>query len=111
MIDKSTAEQYTWGQKYDGWHLVKSDTLSVIQECMPPHTTEARHRHSFSQQFFFVLSGQASIESGGTTHFLKIQQGLEVPPGTAHQVMNDSEMNLEFLVISTPPSHGDRLPA
>jgi hypothetical protein len=33
---KSTenSEHYQWGNLCDGWHLLKSDTLSVIQEKM-----------------------------------------------------------------------------
>jgi mannose-6-phosphate isomerase-like protein (cupin superfamily) len=111
VIDKNSAERYTWGENCLGWHLVKSDSFSVIQESMPPHTSETRHRHSTARQFFFVLSGQGSIESDGTTHILGIHQGLEVPPRIPHQVFNHSEADLEFLVISVPPSHGDRTPA
>ena len=36
MIDRGTAEHYTWGDGCDGWHLVKGADLSVIQERMPP---------------------------------------------------------------------------
>jgi hypothetical protein len=38
---KSTenAENYKWGNNCDGWHLLKSDSLSVIQERMPAGTT------------------------------------------------------------------------
>jgi mannose-6-phosphate isomerase-like protein (cupin superfamily) len=109
VIDKYHAEHYNWGENCDGWHLVKSDVLSVIQELMPPHTAEVRHFHSRSRQFFFVLSGEATIEVDGTRHTLNTQQGLEIPPGVAHQVCNDSEAELSFLVVSCPPSHGDRI--
>ena len=34
----------------------------------------------------------------------------DMPPGTAHQAINDSDADVEFLVVSTPPSHGDRIP-
>jgi mannose-6-phosphate isomerase-like protein (cupin superfamily) len=111
MIDKSRAEHYRWGQGCDGWHLVRSEPMSVIQENMPPGTSEIRHFHHDSRQFFFVLAGEAAIELDGTGHVLSVHQGLEVPPGIAHQVENRSSVNLEFLVISVPPSHGDRIPA
>ena len=32
------AEHYQWGNACDGWHLLKSETLSVIQEKMPAGT-------------------------------------------------------------------------
>lgn len=55
MIDKTSAEEYVWGQNCRGWHLVKSQTMSVIREFMPPHTSEVRHKHAKSNQFFFIL--------------------------------------------------------
>jgi mannose-6-phosphate isomerase-like protein (cupin superfamily) len=109
MIDKTLAEHYHWGQNCDGWHLVRSDTVSVIQERMPPHTSEVRHLHSRSRQFFFVLSGQATIEIDGRRQVLEMQQGAEVAPGVLHQMLNEFDEDLNFLVVSCPPSHGDRI--
>ena len=109
MVDKTIAEHYKWGQNCSGWHLVKSDSMSVIQESMPPQTFEVRHKHSKSQQFFFVLSGEATIEIDGKMHLLQSEQGLEIAPGTVHQVLNNSNKELHFLVASCPPSHGDRI--
>jgi mannose-6-phosphate isomerase-like protein (cupin superfamily) len=109
MIDRSTAEHYRWGENCEGWHLVKSESISVILELMPPHTSEVRHKHKRSRQFFFVLSGQATIECDGTWHVLETQQGMEIAPDAAHQVLNQSDTSVHFLVISCPPSHGDRI--
>jgi mannose-6-phosphate isomerase-like protein (cupin superfamily) len=111
MIDKSSGEHYKWGADCDAWHLVKSDAMSVIQEYMPPHTTEVRHYHARSRQFFFVLSGRATFEVNGEKQILESQQGLEIPPGIPHQVFNDSEVALSFLAVSCPPSHDDRINA
>lgn len=110
-ISRNNAEHYIWGEACDGWHLVKDGPLSVIHERMPPGTAEIRHYHSVSRQFFFVLSGQACLESGGERVVLNPQEGLEIPPGVPHQMMNLSEEAVEFLVISTPPAKGDRIAA
>lgn len=111
MIDIHSAEHYTWGEGCDGWHLVKTPALSVIQERMPPGTFEKRHYHNHARQFFYILAGQATLEVAGIVHTLQAHQGLEIPPGTPHQVFNHSDANLEFLVTSCPPSHGDRVDA
>jgi mannose-6-phosphate isomerase-like protein (cupin superfamily) len=37
------------------------------------------------------------------------QQGCAVPPGSPHRLLNRGSTALDFLVISTPPSHGDRV--
>lgn len=109
MISGRTAEHYTWGTGCDGWHLVKSDTLSVIEEAMPPDTSEVRHFHTKSRQFFFVLTGRLTIELEGQIEELQAHEGLEIAPGCRHRVFNHSTAEVRFLVTSTPPSHGDRM--
>ena len=109
MISKDTAEHYTWGDGCDGWHLVKQPELSVIHERMPPGAAETRHYHQRSRQLFFVLSGSATLEVDSLRETLGPQQGREVPPGVPHQMFNDSDGDVEFLVISQPRSHGDRV--
>jgi len=108
-IDRDRAEHYRWGGACDGWHLVRDPQLSVIEERMPPATREARHRHARSRQFFFVLAGELTMEVEGTRHRLTTRTGLEIPPGVVHQALNESDADVEFLVVSAPPSHGDRL--
>jgi mannose-6-phosphate isomerase-like protein (cupin superfamily) len=111
MISKDNAEHYTWGDGCDGWHLVKRPELSVIHERMPPGTSEVRHYHERSRQLFFVLAGVAMLEIDGERQILHAQQAAEVLPGVAHQIFNDSDADVEFLVISQPTTHGDRMNA
>jgi mannose-6-phosphate isomerase-like protein (cupin superfamily) len=87
---------------------VQSESLSVIEERMPPGTSEARHRHRRARQFFYVLEGTLHIEGDGRRHLLHHGEGLEIAPGAAHQVRNDERDAVRFLVVSQPPSHGDR---
>ena len=107
-VGVANAEHYVWGGGSDGWHLLKQADLSVIRERVPSGAGEARHRHARSRQFFYVLDGEASLEVDGMTHRLRPGMGLHVPPGAAHQFRNDSSADVHFLVISSPPSHGDR---
>jgi mannose-6-phosphate isomerase-like protein (cupin superfamily) len=106
---RETAPHYAWGDNCDGWHLLQEPNLSVIEERMPPGASEVRHFHRNCQQFFFVLSGQATMEANGEQILLLAGQGLAIPPGTRHQFRNQSEEPVRFLVISQPPSHGDRV--
>jgi mannose-6-phosphate isomerase-like protein (cupin superfamily) len=107
-ISKETAEHYTWGSQCDGWHLLKSPELSVIQERMPPGTTEVRHFHHRAQQFFYILAGAAVMEVDGQPVTLAAGQGVWIPVDKPHQMKNESADDVHFLVISQPPSHGDR---
>ncbi len=108
-VSKDNAEHYVWGNGCDGWHLVKQEELSVIHERMPAATAEIRHYHQRARQFFFVLSGTATLEIDGQREVLHSFEGVEVPPNVPHQMINDSAEDLEFLVISQPKSHGDRV--
>jgi len=108
-INKNNAERYAWGTNCDGWHLVKSDELSIIQERVPPGASEVKHYHKKAWQFFFILSGEATIEIGTKTYRLKEHEGIEVPPKLPHKLTNNSNIDLIFIVISKPKSHGDRV--
>lgn len=107
-ISAAPENHYTWGNGCDGWHLVRAATLSVIEERMPPGTSEVRHWHARARQFFYVLSGTLRIEVEGATHELDAGLGLELPSGTAHQARNEGTEDVRFLVISSPPHQGDR---
>ncbi|MFL6429171.1 MAG: cupin domain-containing protein [Acidobacteriaceae bacterium] len=113
-VSTSSAEHYTWRgaideQMCDGWHLHRSETLSIIEERMPPGTAEKRHLHQHATQFFYVLAGELVIEQDGESLMLIPGTGLTVPAQTPHQVFNQSSQDARFLVISQPPSHGDRV--
>ena len=43
--NRHNSEHYIWGDNCSGWHLVKSQTLSVIEELMPTFTKEDRYYH------------------------------------------------------------------
>ena len=107
-VDTATARHYRWGAASDGWHLLDGADLSVIQELVPPGDAERRHRHALARQFFYILAGEATIEIAGNEIVVAAGQGIEVPPGTPHQFFNRSTGDVAMLVISSPPSHGDR---
>ncbi|MFC0214026.1 cupin domain-containing protein [Paenibacillus chartarius] len=108
-INKHIAEHYIWGDHCDGWHLVKNQELSIIHERMPANSSEVKHYHRLSRQFFFVLSGSATINIDGNEIVLHSQEGVEVAPLVPHQIFNRTNDEIEFLVISQPNSKGDRI--
>jgi mannose-6-phosphate isomerase-like protein (cupin superfamily) len=80
----------------------------VIEEFIPSGGAEQRHHHKHSQQFFYVLSGEIFMEVEGRTSLILAGSGIRVLPGSRHQISNPSSGPVRFLVISQPPSHGDR---
>lgn len=121
---------YVWGDNCDGWNLVDKAELSVKMERMPPHTAEQEHFHQRARQFFFILKGTATfvvvegvgtdegaektegaatVEGAETRIEVKAQQGLEIPAGLRHRILNESEEDLEFILCSQPSTAGDRV--
>jgi mannose-6-phosphate isomerase-like protein (cupin superfamily) len=109
IVDTANAEHYEWGEKCDGWHFVKTDSLSVIRETMPSMTKEMLHYHDKAKQFFYILSGIATFEINGLIYNVGQNRGIWIKPRIKHRISNNSDTDLEFLVISEPKSHGDRV--
>jgi mannose-6-phosphate isomerase-like protein (cupin superfamily) len=109
VSDRSSAEYYQWGNSCSGWHLLKYNDFSVIEECVPPGESEQQHFHHYSHQFFYILQGEAILEVDGNMFVLMAHQGIEVPPKVVHQFRNESSSDVRFLVVSVPNSHGDRV--
>ena len=110
-ISTATAEHYTWGESCDGWFLVRTPDLHVIEERMPPGTSERPHHHVRARQFFYVLEGELTMGGAGSEVTLRTGDGLEIAPGELHQAVNRGPAVARFLVTSQPPSHGDRIDA
>lgn len=106
---KQNSKEYSWGTNCLGWHLVNEKELSVIQEVMPPNTGEVAHKHRDSQQFFFILKGIATFELEGKVTLVKENEGMHIQKNQVHKIQNNTDMDLEFLVISQPHSHKDRI--
>jgi len=109
VVSIGNAEQYPWGNGCDGWHLVQRADLSVIQERVPPGKSERKHYHKRSRQFLYVLDGTAAMEIDERIVTLKPRDEVEIPPGVLHRLRNESNQDLDFLVVSAPKSHGDRV--
>jgi mannose-6-phosphate isomerase-like protein (cupin superfamily) len=75
---------------------------------MPPNTEENLHYHNYSQQFFYILKGTATFIIEGLETKISRNEGIHVPKGKTHRILNQTENDLEFLVISEPHSHGDK---
>jgi mannose-6-phosphate isomerase-like protein (cupin superfamily) len=109
LVSISNAEHYHWGADSEGWHLLKRDDISIIQERVPAGGKEVMHYHERSRQFFYILAGEGQIVFEDRAILLGKGEGLEIPPFTKHRFENHSAADVVFLVISAPKSHGDRI--
>ncbi len=107
-ISRDDAEHYTWGDQCDGYFLMKRSEVHVIEERMPPGTSEQAHWHEHARQLFYVLEGELIMRMAEGDVRIASGSALEIEPGTVHQAINHSGSDVRFLVISVPPSRGDR---
>jgi mannose-6-phosphate isomerase-like protein (cupin superfamily) len=76
---------------------------------MPKGTAEVYHYHERSQQLFYILSGVATFELNNKVIVVKANESIHVPAKLKHRIINNSDQDLHFLVISEPMAHGDRI--
>lgn len=76
---------------------------------MPPSTKEILHYHDKAQQFFYIISGNATFEIDGLFYDVGKNKGICIKPGIKHRILNNSNIDLEFIVVSEPKSYGDRV--
>jgi mannose-6-phosphate isomerase-like protein (cupin superfamily) len=108
VVNAATIRPRPWGEGCSSYDLVDGAGLIVVQETMPPGTSEVRHFHVRSRQVFYVLAGTLTIERAGEIFTLHARDGLEIEPGTVHVVSNLSRENTEFLAIASPTTKGGR---
>ena len=108
-ISIKNAEHYIWGEICHGWHLLKRDDMSVIQERVPAGGAEVMHYHNVARQFFYILDGEGAMVFEDHEVTLVKGQGLEIRPQVKHQFMNRSNADVHFLVVSIPTTRGDRI--
>ena len=89
-IFTENAEHYIWGEICDGWHLLKREDMSVIQERVPAGAAEVMHYHKVARQFFYILDGEGTMVFEDHELILGKGQGLEIPPQVKHQFKNQS---------------------
>lgn len=105
---KNNSEHYIWGDHCDSWILKNDGKLSVKQEIMPSGTSEKLHFHHLAEQFFYILKGKAVFFIDGERLSVKNGESITIPPKSKHYIANESDEDLEFLVISSPSTDNDR---
>ena len=109
LVSTNNAEHYIWGEICDGWHLLKRDDMSIIQERVPAGGAEVMHYHNSARQFFYILDGEATMAFDDHEVVLHKGEGIEIGPQVKHQFKNLSKGDVHFLVMSVPSTRGDRI--
>jgi mannose-6-phosphate isomerase-like protein (cupin superfamily) len=109
IINKENADSYIWGTNCLSHILSMNDEISIKQELMPTGSKEQLHFHQNANQFFYILKGQATFYLEEEIFLLNPNDGLSVAKNTKHFIANESNDEIEFLVISQPNSNNDRI--
>lgn len=108
ITSKDNSEHYIGGNGCDCWILKDTQNLSIKQELMPSGTAEKLHFHEASEQFFYILKGEAGFYIEGDKFSVKTGESISVLPKSKHYIANESLEDLEFLVVSNPSTNNDR---
>jgi len=106
---RKNASHFIWGDRCDGWWLLQTGKFTVIEEMIPAGACEKEHFHQETDQFFYCLEGQLTIQHNNQKSFLVAGEGLFMQAGKSHKVINSSVSPVRFLVISCPDAHKDRI--
>jgi quercetin dioxygenase-like cupin family protein len=79
---------------------------SVVHFELAPGGRIDRHLHAF-EQAVYVLSGSLSVEVGGTTEVLAVDDYLWLEVGVAHALSNASAVPVAWLEVSAPNPGAD----
>jgi mannose-6-phosphate isomerase-like protein (cupin superfamily) len=79
---------------------------SLAEASLPAGSATERHYHKQSEEFYFVLEGEGTVEIDGETKPVAVGDAILIPPGAWHQIKASSA--LRFLCCCAPPySHAD----
>ncbi|MDR4951491.1 cupin domain-containing protein [Chryseobacterium sp. ES2] len=106
---KDNSEHYIWGNQCDSWILKNTQSLSVKQEKMPAGTSEKLHFHKVAEQFFYILKGEAVFHINKEKFLVQQGESISIERGMKHLISNESDEEIEFLIISNPPTDNDRI--
>jgi mannose-6-phosphate isomerase-like protein (cupin superfamily) len=79
---------------------------SLAEASLPAGASTERHYHKKSEEFYFLLEGDATMEIDGEKHSVVPGDAILIPPGAWHQITATSAVR--FLCCCAPPySHDD----
>jgi len=81
---------------------------SLAEASVPPGGATERHYHRVSEEFYFILEGNAEMEIDGVTQVVHPGDAILIPAGAWHQITASSEAPVRLLCCCAPPySHED----
>jgi mannose-6-phosphate isomerase-like protein (cupin superfamily) len=91
--------------------LMDAETSNMIHSTVPPHQVNRATVHVTVTEFWYVLEGHGEIwrDDGTESSITALIPGtaIDIPPGTAFQYRNVSDVDLTFICVAMPPWPGN----
>ncbi len=102
-------EEQTLKNQYFRQVLFTGKYCQLVVMCLQPGEEIGNEVHANVDQFFRLEEGEAKFVLNGTeTHLAKGSDGVVIPAGTYHNVINTSKTRqLKLYTVYSPPNHPD----
>ena len=76
---------------------------SLAEAGLAPGQATQRHYHRVSEEFYFLVEGEASMEIDGERATVRAGDAVLIPPGAWHQIRATDAGPVRLLVTCSPP--------
>ena len=81
---------------------------SLAEATLPAKGSTLRHYHKKSEEFYYLLEGEAQMEINGVTKKMSSGDAVLIPAGAWHQITANEDGPIRLLCCCAPPySHED----
>lgn len=89
--------------------LYTGHNLQLVLMALTPGQDIGMETHATHDQFFRIEKGHGEVVIDGLRHKIKGGDGLIVPAGAKHNLINTGDKPLRLYTIYGPPNHVDKL--
>ncbi len=89
--------------------LYTGHNLQLVMMALPPGQDIGTETHAMHDQFFRIEDGHGDVVIDGVRQTIKGGDGLVVPAGARHNLVNTGDKPLRLYTIYGPPNHVDKL--
>jgi mannose-6-phosphate isomerase-like protein (cupin superfamily) len=89
-------------------YAAEASGLSLAEATVPPGGATIEHLHRRSEELYLVTAGAGRLRVGEEERRVEVGDCVAIPPGTAHKLFNDGDVDLVVVCACAPPySHED----
>lgn len=80
---------------------------SLAEATVPVDSATTRHRHSETEEFYYLTQGCGWLEIDGELRQVGVGDACLIPAGAIHQIYNPGPQELKILCCCAPPYRHD----